>query len=108
MFQDEANEYWLGNDWDWRSHKFVGDYPNLYYDTLVMEPQLGADEAQLFERAALLAQARCGTLCRSLSLSFSVSAFLSLCPSLSLSRSLSPASPSRFACLPLVSSYLAI
>ena len=52
---DESNAYWLGNDWDWRSEKFLGDYPNLYFDTLVTEVLHGASEAEMLARAALLA-----------------------------------------------------
>jgi hypothetical protein len=31
--QSESSQYWPGNDWDWRSQKFLGDYTNAYYAT---------------------------------------------------------------------------
>jgi hypothetical protein len=30
---DEQGRYWPGNDWDWRSQKYFGDYENDYYAT---------------------------------------------------------------------------
>ena len=30
---DESDLYWAGNGWDWRSQKFLGNYPNDYYAT---------------------------------------------------------------------------
>ena len=37
----EGDAYWAGNGWDWRSQKFLGDYPNDYYATFREESTLG-------------------------------------------------------------------
>jgi hypothetical protein len=37
---DEKGQYWPGNDWDWRSQKYFGDYENDYYATFRRDDSL--------------------------------------------------------------------
>ena len=50
----DINQYWPGNDWDWRSQKFLGDYPNHYYDTFVDDALHGGADLLKLARDLLL------------------------------------------------------
>jgi hypothetical protein len=50
----ERDAYMVGNDWDWRSQKSFGDYPNDYYDTFVGGAASGASDLLQLARDLLL------------------------------------------------------
>ena len=52
--QSERDAYWVGNDWDWRSQKSFGDYPNDHYDTFQSDLLHGGAELLQLARDLLL------------------------------------------------------
>jgi hypothetical protein len=50
----ERDAYMVGNDWDWRSQKSFGEYPNDYYDTFVGDASRGAGGLLKLARDLLL------------------------------------------------------